>query len=356
MGSRASESLQPVPSPAETKRAPTLRRALVSAAWLVLIGLAIHLLLPQIATLERSADVLRSLAWWALALAVTAQALSYAGNGYVTRALVALFGKSLTLARCIGIVMGSYSLSLLWGGQVMQTGATYRWLRQAGVPAEGALLSGVIPGFVNVFTIMVVSIFGLAYLLAAHDLSTPLATAFAMGLALLLCVSGAVVAGVRNRRWLRGMAHSATRLWSRLRRRPYDPAPADAAVGRLFDAWNLLVRGAWRRPVLGDALNVGFDILTLYLLFLAAHYTPNPGLVLAGYGLPLLAGKMAVLPGGLGVVEGGMVGLYEALGVPSGVVVVVILGYRLISFWVPALLGFLAALLLDRRAHSSSTS
>lgn len=36
-----------------------------------------------------------------------------------------------------------------------------------------------------------------------------------------------------------------------------------------------------------------------------------------------------------------MAGLYGALGVPGGVIVVVILGYRLISFWIPVCLGFL---------------
>ena len=66
-----------------------------------------------------------------------------------------------------------------------------------------------------------------------------------------------------------------------------------------------MLSGRWRGPLLGDMLNVGFDILTLYMLFFAAHYTASPGLVLAGYGLPLFAGKLSVLPGGLGVVEGG---------------------------------------------------
>ena len=45
-----------------------------------------------------------------------------------------------------------------------------------------------------------------------------------------------------------------------------------------------------------------------------------------------------------------MVALYEVLGVPSGVAVVVILSYMLISFWIPVLLGFPLALVLDNRA------
>jgi uncharacterized protein (TIRG00374 family) len=125
------------------------------------------------------------------------------------------------------------------------------------------------------------------------------------------------------------------------------------AAERLFRAWDLMLAGRWRGPVLGDTLNVGFDILTLYFLFLAAHDTANPGLVLAGYGLPLLAGKLSVLPGGLGVVEGGMVALYQALGVPGGEAVVVILSYRLLSFWIPVLLGFPLAVVLDRQGTGS---
>lgn len=65
---------------------------------------------------------------------------------------------------------------------------------------------------------------------------------------------------------------------------------------------------------------------------------PDPMLkrpVLAGYGLPLLLGKIAfVMPNGLGV--------------PDPITVVVVLGYRLISFWIPSLSGFPIAIYLQR--------
>jgi uncharacterized protein (TIRG00374 family) len=98
-------------------------------------------------------------------------------------------------------------------------------------------------------------------------------------------------------------------------------------------------------------LNVGFDMLTLYFLFVAAGHDVSPGVLLAGYGLPLLLGKMAfVVPGGVGVVEGSMAALYDGLGVPDAITVVVVLGYRLISFWLPSLSGFpIAAYLQESR-------
>lgn len=73
---------------------------------------------------------------------------------------------------------------------------------------------------------------------------------------------------------------------------------------------------------------------------MAARHVVTPGVLLAGYGMPLLLARISILPGGLGVTEGSMVALYHALGVPTAVTVLVVLAYRLLSFWVPTFVGF----------------
>jgi uncharacterized protein (TIRG00374 family) len=55
--------------------------------------------------------------------------------------------------------------------------------------------------------------------------------------------------------------------------------------------------------------------------------------------VPQLLGKLTVILGGIGVVETTMVGLYSIFGVPTAISVVVILVYRLFSFWIPTLVG-----------------
>ena len=60
-----------------------------------------------------------------------------------------------------------------------------------------------------------------------------------------------------------------------------------------------------------------------------------------------------MFPGGVGVIEGSMAEMYDSLQVPNGVSVVVILGYRLLSFWLPSLLGFAAAAYLSRKSPST---
>jgi glycosyltransferase 2 family protein len=141
---------------------------------------------------------------------------------------------------------------------------------------------------------------------------------------------------------------------ARLRRKSFDPSATLREANDLFGAWDALWQGAWHRPAKGAFLNVAFDILTLYFLFVAAGDNISLGVLLAGYGLPLLLGKLAfVIPGGVGVVESSMAVLYNNLGVPQATTVVVVLSYRLISFWIPSLAGFPIAAYLQRSQSDS---
>jgi len=55
--------------------------------------------------------------------------------------------------------------------------------------------------------------------------------------------------------------------------------------------------------------------------------------------VPQLLGKLTVILGGIGVVETTMAGLYTLPGVPKAATSMVVLGYRLLSFWLPTLSG-----------------
>jgi uncharacterized membrane protein YbhN (UPF0104 family) len=307
---------------------------------LLLLGLAVHLILPQIATLEHSLQVIKGMTWWAVALAAGAQVLSYLGSGVLLQAIVAMTRDRLSVMRGMLITAASYSLGLVAGGMVGSGAARYRWVRGSGASAEGALLAGWLPALVYDGVLLFVSIFGLLYLLVVHKLTAPQALSFALILLLLSLVAAAIVWGSHHRPQLTNLATRLAGRWAALRRRPYDPTSAQASVGRLFSAWDRLDNGGWRGPALGAALNTIFDMLTLYLVFIAAGHRVSPAVLLAGYGLPLLLGKAPLLPGGVGIVESTMVALYTGLGVPKEIVVVVILIYRFLSFWLPSLAGF----------------
>jgi uncharacterized protein (TIRG00374 family) len=93
-----------------------------------------------------------------------------------------------------------------------------------------------------------------------------------------------------------------------------------------------------RLGLLGAAAYWGFDIAVLGLSFRAFGQVVPVAVLVMGYFLGAL-GSLLPLPGGIGGIEGGMIGAFVAFGVPGGRAVVGVLAYRAISFWLPTIPG-----------------
>jgi len=316
---------------------------------LIILGLAVHLILPQLTSLEHSFKVVESMATWAVGLAIIAQLFRYLGSGYQLHSIVAIVHQRLSIFFGIIITLAASSIGLVAGGVLGNIAATYRWVRNNGVSVEVAGLAGTLPLILNNIILIFVTFVSLVYLLTIHQLSTTQTFIFTLLLLLLLIFISVIIWGLRHRLQLTSLAIWMAGWWARINKRSFKATDTEKTMVHLFKAWDVLFTGGWQRPLLGAGMNIGFDILTLYFLFIAAGYQVGPGVLLAGYGMPILLGKMAFLiPGGVGVVEGAMAAMYKGLGIPDPVVVVVILTYRLFSFWLPSLLGFPLAAYLQR--------
>jgi uncharacterized membrane protein YbhN (UPF0104 family) len=93
-----------------------------------------------------------------------------------------------------------------------------------------------------------------------------------------------------------------------------------------------------RVGLLGAVAYWGFDIAVLGVSFRAFGGGVPTAVLVMGYFLGTL-GSLLPLPGGIGGVEGGMIGAFAAYGEPAGRAVVAVLAYRAISFWLPTLPG-----------------
>ncbi|WP_440951711.1 lysylphosphatidylglycerol synthase transmembrane domain-containing protein [Methanococcoides sp. FTZ1] len=321
---------------------------------LVLLGLAVHIILPQFTTLENSVHVIRTMILWAVLTAVGAQIISYFGSGYLLKETVAITGQRLPIIWGVIITLAASSIGLIAGGMVGNAAATYKWMQKKGIRKEGAGLAGTLPSFYNNVVLFILSIFGMIHLLIVHQLSNlQLITFTAILLVMGLC-AGLFIWGYGHRQKFISISIGSASHLSRLIHRPYTPHNTEETISKMFDSIDLLRNGGWRGPAAGAVINTGFDMMTLYFLFVATGHSVSPGVLLTGYGLPLLFGKMAFLiPGGVGVVEGTMAALYSGLGVQSSIMVVVILVYRMFSFWLPTLVGFPLAAYLQ---HSNDRS
>jgi uncharacterized membrane protein YbhN (UPF0104 family) len=121
-------------------------------------------------------------------------------------------------------------------------------------------------------------------------------------------------------------------------------APTAAATG-VRTALALLGR---RDPLLlGAAAWWGFDIATLWACFHAFGAHPHMAVVVMSYFIGML-GNTLPLPGGIGGVDGGMIGAFTAFGVEVQTAIVAVLAYRAFAFWLPTLPGGVAYLQLRR--------
>jgi uncharacterized membrane protein YbhN (UPF0104 family) len=103
-----------------------------------------------------------------------------------------------------------------------------------------------------------------------------------------------------------------------------------------------------REPgVLGAVAWWGFDISVLWASFHAFGTPPPFGVIVLCYFVGML-GNTLPLPGGIGGVEGGMIGTFIAFGVDGNLALVAVLVYRGFSFWLPTIPGVIAYLQLRR--------
>jgi uncharacterized membrane protein YbhN (UPF0104 family) len=93
-----------------------------------------------------------------------------------------------------------------------------------------------------------------------------------------------------------------------------------------------------RGGLLGAVGYWGFDIAVLGVSFRAFGTVVPVAVLVMGYFLGTL-GSLLPLPGGIGGVEGGMIGAFAAFGVSADRAVIAVLAYRAISFWLPTLPG-----------------
>ena len=317
---------------------PLRLRVLRMVPVVIVLGLIVHFVLPRIGQIDESFKTMRTLTPWAIGLAIVAEAISYIANGALLRSVVCLAGDRLSLRRAMAIELGAASVALVAAGALGFGAAIYKWVQRRGVSRETAVLASWLPSVFDSISLIVFALAGAIALIRAHQLSdTSLIALVVVVSALSLAIIALMVLMAKND-WMIAIATRASALIKRVR-----PKSSDVLIDsaeRAGRAWETLrERGRWIQPALYSMMFLVFDVVCLRLVFLAAHHDVSIAVLLAGYGVPMLLGRASFLPGGIAVIEVAMAALYGGMGVPANVAVVVVLTYRLISFWIPTAVG-----------------
>ncbi len=124
------------------------------------------------------------------------------------------------------------------------------------------------------------------------------------------------------------------------------------AVGDGVDEALRLLRTGNPAIYVGAAGYMLFDVAMLGVCFTAfGHEVPPPGVLLVAYLIGQL-GSLIPIPGGIGGVDGGLIGTLVLYGVDAGDAAVAVIAYRGLLLAIPAALGLPALAVLRKRLQS----
>jgi putative heme transporter len=341
------------PEPLREPRAP-LRRFVTEhrvAVGLFLGALVITLfivaVLPQITGIGTTLDRLGhgNVLW--LAVGAGLEAASIAGYIVLFRAVFSCEGTRIGWKASYEITMAGVVATKLFAAAGAGGIALTAWaLRAAGLP--GRTVARRMAGF----EIILYSVFMLALVIVGLGLGTGvMGTQASWSVSYLPAAFGAVVivlalaAGLLPARFEQVVARGSAQR-GRLGRLVARLAPVPAAVRDGVAIARELIREG-NPGLLGALAYWAFDIATLWAAFRAFGAAPPLPAVIMGYYVGQLANAIP-LPGGIGGVEGGMIGCFIALGVNAGGALIAVFAYRAISFWLPTIPGTVAYLQLRR--------
>ncbi len=232
-------------------------------------------------------------------------------------------------------------VSLAFGRVISSTGLPGYVLRLLLASRQGAethhmLAASLFHSMANDLVLFALLPFGVSYLLL-HQALDPwqLAAFVAVGvLALALTAVWASVMIVTRAR--RRILHAIERVWLRLTRRDIgqvltelDDSMAEGTdVLRRKPHWLVL-------PFLLILIDWAAAIATLHYCFQALGEDLALGVLIAGFAVSMSAGFVSQLPGGIGVLEGSMAGMYALFGVSLEHAALAALVYRVVYYLVP---------------------
>jgi uncharacterized protein (TIRG00374 family) len=315
----------------------------------------LYFVLPKLLGLQSTWNRLQQGDVWWLALALVLEVLSYAGYVAVFRAVFARDAPRIDWRASYQITLAGLVATRLFAAAGAGGIALTAWaLRRSGMEPR-IVACRLIAFMALLYSVYMLSLlidglglyFGLWAGVAPFAITVVPALFGAFVIAVFLAVS--TLPGDFDRlvaRWTSG----GGRVGDIARRLATAPASAASGVRTAI----ALLRS--RDPaLLGAVAWWGFDIATLWACFHAFGASPDKAVIVMAYFVGWIANTLP-LPGGVGAVEGGLIGSFSAFGVSVQTAVVAVLAYRAFSFWLPTLPGAVAYFQLRRTINRWRTS
>ena len=313
-------------------RGAVIKRIIV----LTLLAICVYVLGPSVLETLNTWPQVTRISWEWLVIMLACQVLA---NGcLVWLQALAMRTKDWFSVITAELAGGAISRALP-GGSAAAAGMQYSMLVRAGIPIS-AIASGLTAAsLLTLATVFVLPVVSIPVLVAGGTIPNGLADAAWLGLAIFAVMVGVGWWVLGSDRPLIAAGHAIERVMDRIRpKRPISGGLPERLVAERAELLHALGRHAFTAIVasLGRWL---FDYLTLLAALTAVGANPDPVLVLLAFAISQMLASIPLTPGGLGIVEAGLVATLALAGINGADAVVATFAYRLFSYWLPMPVG-----------------
>lgn len=301
---------------------------------LVPVAGVVYAVLLAAGDLGASVAALRDLDPRVLGAAVAAEVATVLSLAQVYRSSLRAVGGELGYAQALETSMSAFTVTqVLPGGGAFGVVVATRRMIHLGATRGTAAAAAALTGILAMLTLGLMVAVGLAAAVAAASLPAGVLLPALAGTVAMAGLAGVLLRMLQSPASARRVVEGVDRLTparvdlTRWRESMTEVAGASPGAGRLA------------RVVAWSTVNWGTDALALWLVLAGLGATPTLGVLVAAFAIEHVAVMVPVSPGGIGLAEAGMAGALVALGTPASVAVPGVLGYRVLSYWLPMLAG-----------------
>jgi uncharacterized protein (TIRG00374 family) len=318
---------------------PSHRRLLIG----IVIAVVVIGILVVALDWKQARQVLITADWTLLVPALLASGLSYLLLNIAFALVSRSWGIELHAWRLIEIGFVSTVLNhLVTAGGAPGYAVRVLHMRRPGISTKQILAISLFHIYLSLLVLMAMLPIATLYLLLNTSLS-PAATAglgaIVAGMVIALGVAGALVFSDSLRTRLLGLAG---RLWHKLTH--HDVSESLASFSATMAEGVTVFRRRPRRFAVIMGLIVAdwaSSMAALWLCFAALGSSLGLGVLFSGFTLGITAGLASMIPGGLGVQEGSMAGIYHLLGIPLHQSVLAAVLFRVVYYFIPYLVSLI---------------
>jgi uncharacterized protein (TIRG00374 family) len=279
--------------------------------------------------------------WGLTFVALLFTALSYLCLSYSFVTVNRVFGIGIVWRELFEIGIASTTLANVTGfGGAAAYSLRIAVMQRQGKPSGNILAASIFHTYLYIVTLLGLLPVGLIYLTANHQLGEGIATGlrFATVMLILVIIIATAIVFVRPIRSV--VLRILNRLWHLFRHR------SSISFLNDFDATLTLGAAKIRSYPLALALPLGsmlvnlvFTLVSLWFCFAAIGNQLGLGALMIGFVIGIAAGNLSMVPGGLGVQEASMAGIYALFGVPFTQAVLAAVLFRVVYDFIPFLLS-----------------